>query len=255
MKKILATLLAAAMLLSLAVTAVAYDDYQAPAPLAVDLELQAQGRALITETLDVFNTGSFHLRGTTVLPTTLDHLFDPLPGQTAAIVMAANADQMVFEQTISFSSMLGNVRGFFFRLFFGNRMRMVVEDDDVRIIFPNRRLFFSVAELAELTGDDFPVLDLADLDFSGLGDLVVPADLHVERAGNYIRVTLENAEDGYTHFFYRSGLLRRIVTELPDDSISIILVDSFSANPPARLFSTSWMLRFPLGWLLRMSNA
>ncbi|MCL2445510.1 MAG: hypothetical protein FWD06_01920 [Oscillospiraceae bacterium] len=260
-KKILSTLLAAAMLLSFAAVAVAYDaDYSyLPEPteyveivaLNVDTELQAQGRALITGTLNTFATGTYYLRGTATQPVEHDVLFDVVPMRTAGIAIAADDSRIVVEQTINWSNELGTFRGFLFRVFFGRRIRMVADTNDARIVFPGRRFFFSLADLDE----DMPILNMESLDLTSLGDLEVPADLHVERANNYIRVTLENTDGGYTHFFYRIGQLRRIVTELPDEGITVIEVDSFSGSPASSLFSTGWMLYVPLGWFVRLFNA
>jgi len=249
MKKLLATLLTVVLLLSFATVAFAADDLEATIAAA---DLQAQGRALITGTIDVFATGTFYLRGHTSLPE--GALEFDMAHEGIAIVMAANDGNVVLEQQVDWASMIGGFRGWVFRALLGRTMRMIITDDDVRVVFPNRRLFFSMAELHDLLGGDMPIFDLAELDFTSFAQLDIPADLLVERAGNDIRVTLENTDEGYTHFYYRTGLLRRIVTELPDNSISVIEVGTFSGNAPANLFSTSWMLRMPLGWLIRIIN-
>lgn len=257
-KKILSALLAAAMLLSLAAVAAAYDPYipeQAQPELASIAalneasELQEQGRALVAATIEVLATGTFYLRGTSTLPAQHDHLFDLVPSPAVPIAFAADGDQFVLEQNIIWGDVLSGFQGILFRMIFGNRMRMVVsENNDARIVFPGRRFFFDLTDL----GDDLPMFNLDDFDLTHLEALEIPEDLPVERAGNYIRVTLDNTDGGYTHFFYRSSLLRRIVTELPDGSVTVIEVDSLSGNPPESLFSTGWMLYIPLGWFVRL---
>ncbi|MCL2194778.1 MAG: hypothetical protein FWB76_02380 [Oscillospiraceae bacterium] len=259
MKKVLSTLLAVAMLLSLvAVTAAAYTydtDYiaePAVAVLSADAELQAQGHALLTNTLNVFGSGSYYLRGTATQPVQYDGLFNVLPPRTADVVIAADAGRVTVEQNVSWSSELGFFRGFFMRLVFGNRVRMMVsENNDPRVVFPNRRFFFSLQDMG-----DAPILDLEALDLVDLGDLDIPAaaDLAARAEGNYLQVTLENADGGYTHFFYRSSQLRRIVSEMPEGN-TVIVVHHFSGNPPARLFSAGWMLYVPMGWFVRLFNA
>ncbi|MCL2530805.1 MAG: hypothetical protein FWE40_01445 [Oscillospiraceae bacterium] len=259
-KKVLSALLAVAMLLSFAAIATAYDTaYEAYLPeqaqeiaaLNEAAELQEQGRALITATADTLGSGSFYLRGSSTLPADHNHLFDLVPSPAVPIAFAADDGQLVFEQNVNWGDVLGGFQGFLFRVIFGNRMRMVVNEDEARIIFPGRRFFFNLTDL----GEDLPVFNFEDFDLTGLGEIDIPTELPVERAGNYIRVTLDNDDGGYTHFFYRSSLLRRIVTEMPDGSVTVMEIDSLSGNPPESLFSTGWMLYIPLGWFVRLFNA
>jgi len=232
MKKILAMLLAMAMLLS----------FGAMGAMAAETELEAQGRALLEETIAVFNSWEFTLRGQGT---------NPLNAQMLPLAIAMDGDRVAFETSGFrwYDLGLRRLPAFGMRLLLGSRTRAIIEADRTLFVFPARCVYFRTS------GIDF---------FDGLGfiDLEMPEDIAVTQiiAGPvyerqiYIRVAIEQEGAVVAYYYYDwyhplrdwDGQLVRVTTTNADGETMRLEIDYFSGTADSNMFSTRWMLGIPL---------
>jgi len=230
-KKLIATLLAMAMLLSFATIGAAASE----AP-----DLQAQGRAMLEETFAVFETGQFTLRGRSQTPNDSR----PYP-----ITLVIDGDRMAVEapSSIRFWSDRGvnRFQAFAMRAVFGNRLRVFLSPEQSAVVFQNRRAFISFDGILEDDDDLFSWIG----GFGGVRE--IPAQLSVAEVTinrrTYLRVTFEEYGATWT-YDYHNGQLRRLVATSWAGTV-LIEVDYFSGTVDESLFSTRWMIGIPLNWI------
>ena len=208
MKKVLALVLALAMLCTFAFIATAATPEE---------ELQAQGRALAEETISIMNSRQFTLRAS-------QFAFD---GRVSSAVVAVDGTTIAIETP--------SVGGFWSRLFLGNRMRVIITPNRLTSVWPGRRLALSIPNEA-FPFNDFPVFSVTP-EFE--------TEMVTIAGNNYLQITFWHGSIGF-RYYYRDGQLRRIV-ERRGSTETVTLVDSFVGTADQNLFNTRWMIRISLG--------
>ena len=195
---------------------------------------------LMRDVAQTFSGGRFYLRGRTTVPA---NEFNAAVNN-APIVMAANGNRSVMEQTMDWGQLANNaVQATALRGTFGDSMRMVITPAGTYTVFPERNRFFSIADF--IGGDMYT----GEFDFTGLGHLNVTPNIaytHVTRAGRVYLATTLPIDDGTTTFFFHNNQLRRMETTTTDGAFSLIELDTLHRNPPESMFNTAGMQRMPL---------
>jgi len=240
MKKLIAILLAVMLLLPLGVMGVS--------ALTPEEELEAQGRALVEETLAIFESKEFTLTGR-------DRRFGiDLPvmymqdGTRAGIELIGWIQPSI--QELGLNRVTEKIVGWAFQLLLGRKVRFVVSLeqfvfplDQEMLIFPERRVWMDVTLLEGMSY--YPSMlytEARDLD---LADLVISEP--VINGKKYLCAEFETW-DGIAEYYYLDGQLERIVG---DDGF-LYEVDSLSPTVDESYFSTKGMWKFPLDWLLKL---
>jgi len=240
-------------------TAPTYED-RTVMPEGVRAE-DAEVLPMLRNTVDIFGSGRFYLRGITTVPES-----ELAPASTSPIAMASNGDRAVFEQSINWIDMFqsdgfnfqARIQAATFNGMFGSQMRMIIEPAGMTIAFPQRNVYLSIADLVAAAGEEMPaMMDMDEFDLSGIGALEIPNNLQSTRvtAGgrDYLTATIPNEDEGTnTIFFFHNGQLARLETHMPDGNVSIIEVHAFSGSPPDAMFSTQGLSRMPMAQIMSL---
>jgi len=221
-----------------------------------------EGRALLEQTLAIFNSGTYTLKGRGHSPVGVG------AGSSAPIVIAVDQDKVMTETEIDWSGLMqasspgGDaymtaVQRTIWQLVFGRKFRMVFSPEGVFWVFPERMLYIDMAALAGGVGEP---IGLAQ-EFTGIfARREIPEQLTVTQpvidGKTYLCVTLDIPENaGTISYFYLNGQFKRVEIFSESEADPVVYeIDQFNGKADECYFSTRWMRPVPVSLLLQLGS-
>ena len=218
MKKILSILLAMAILMTFATV------FAAASPVVVEDPVREQGEALFEETMAIARTRDFTVQGRS------------WDGSTP-MTMTVYDGHLAMEFGLDFWEMgMRRVPSWLFHALLGRSVRLVIDAETSRLVFPDRRFFldfdlFWPEEMAMIR-----MLINADNDLDNMISL-----RDVQQWDEFIAVLVNIFDVGWVEFLYFNDELVHVPGFITN-------IDSLEPGADRSIFSDRWMLRLP-AWL------